>query len=228
MSGDCSWRPVAYAAVVACFFGQGGMVWANAGDQAPEPTISTAAQAGQALYRSSNCQSCHQLYGYGGFLGPDLTNAASRLPDARFQAILDSGSGRMPAFHFTPEQRQSLVAYLQEIDRTGLGTVRAPVRLSLGAPDAPAEVAEGAAIVAARGCAGCHEGGIGPDLRGAVGKLGVEGVEVWLREGRGQMPDLGLAVDERVAVAEYLEWYGGAQTVAVADAAEVPWFNYSR
>lgn len=218
------WRPVAYAIVTACFFLQGSFVWADAGDSIPEPTLSAEALVGQAVWRDHNCQSCHAIYGYGGFLGPDLTNAASRLPVSHIDAVLQDGASRMPAFGLDEGDRAAVVAWLREVDRTGLGTVRAAGRL--GAADAPDEVAEGAALVHARGCAGCHEGGEGPDLRAAANRLGVEGIVVWLREARGKMPAMDLTLEERLAVAEYLAWY--AERAEVAEAGEVPWFTYPR
>lgn len=223
---DTRWRPAAYAIVTACFFLQGSFVWADAGDSIPEPTLSADALAGQAVWRDHNCQSCHAIYGYGGFLGPDLTNAASRLPRSHFDAVLQNGAGRMPDFHLDAGDRAGVVAWLREVDRTGLGTVRAPGRL--GATDAPDAVAEGAALVAARGCAGCHEGGVGPDLRQAALRLGVEGIVVWLREPRGKMPAVDLTLEQRVAVAEYLAWYAEQGDVEVVEAWEVPWFTYTR
>ena len=33
--------------------------------------------AGMNMWQNKNCQSCHQLYGLGGYMGPDLTNTAS-------------------------------------------------------------------------------------------------------------------------------------------------------
>ena len=33
--------------------------------------------AGRIVWQKNNCQSCHQLYGLGGYLGPDLTNEMS-------------------------------------------------------------------------------------------------------------------------------------------------------
>ena len=80
----------------------------------PPLFLSPAAQEGQAIWRKNNCQTCHQIYGFGGFLGPDLTNVVSRLPASRFSELLKNGSGRMPAFGFSDEQVTAMVAYLAE------------------------------------------------------------------------------------------------------------------
>ena len=40
-------------------------------------TISSLACEGKIVFQKYNCISCHQLYGLGGYLGPDLTNVIS-------------------------------------------------------------------------------------------------------------------------------------------------------
>ena len=60
-------------ALVCAFVAQTWLVYADpAGKRTP---LSPLAARGRALWHRRNCQSCHQIYGFGGFLGPDLTNA---------------------------------------------------------------------------------------------------------------------------------------------------------
>src|SRR6478609_5538445 len=61
---------------------------------------------GKAIYQQHNCQSCHQVYGLGGYLGPDLTTAYSDKTrgETYLKAILQSGGSRMPDFHFSKEE----------------------------------------------------------------------------------------------------------------------------
>jgi len=75
---------------------------------------------GKTLYQEHNCQSCHQLYGLGGYLGPDLTTAYSdkKRGEAYVRAMLQSGGNRMPRFHFSKEQTDQLIAYLKYVDST--------------------------------------------------------------------------------------------------------------
>lgn len=85
------------------------------------PTLSTAALNGAKLYQDNNCTACHQFYGLGGFLGPDLTNAMSTGDDAqqRVRAFINLGYKSMPKFNFTEEELNDLVQFLTEVDRTG-------------------------------------------------------------------------------------------------------------
>ena len=75
---------------------------------------------GKAIYQQYNCQSCHQVYGLGGYLGPDLTNAWSDPSRGEniIRALLKSGGNRMPNFNFDQQQIESLIAYLKYIDAT--------------------------------------------------------------------------------------------------------------
>lgn len=81
---------------------------------------------GKALFQKYNCVACHQIYGLGGYMGPDLTNvisAAGKGP-AYAAAFLKSGTRRMPNFNLRDEEVACLLAYLSEIDKTGISPVR--------------------------------------------------------------------------------------------------------
>ncbi len=73
---------------------------------------------GKLLYQQYNCQACHQVFGLGGYLGPDLTHAIS--DPARGEnmiiAMLKSGGSRMPDFKLKEEEIDALVNYLKHID----------------------------------------------------------------------------------------------------------------
>ena len=85
---------------------------------APQRSWSPQAAEGKALFQKHNCTACHQLYGLGGYLGPDLTQAWSdpRRGPAYLRALLQSGGSRMPNFHFTADEVESLLAYLRSVD----------------------------------------------------------------------------------------------------------------
>jgi len=85
------------------------------------PSLSEKALKGEHLWQENNCTACHQIYGLGGYLGPDLTNIASN-PDKGLdyaKAFFNSGIKSMPQFHFTTEEKDHLAAFLNEIDQTG-------------------------------------------------------------------------------------------------------------
>jgi len=88
-----------------------------------EKTIKLSPRAihGQQLWQENNCWSCHQIYGLGGYLGPDLTNIFS-VPNKGanyIKAFLNSGVKSMPKFSFTEAEENAIVAYLKYIDSTG-------------------------------------------------------------------------------------------------------------
>ncbi len=81
--------------------------------------LSPSAQKGQALWLQHNCNSCHQLYGLGGYLGPDLTNVYAHKGAPYTKAMLNSGVRVMPRFSFSEEEMEAMVAFLQEVNKTG-------------------------------------------------------------------------------------------------------------
>ncbi|WP_310993990.1 c-type cytochrome [Aequorivita marina] len=84
--------------------------------------LSPVAVKGQQLFQSNRCWSCHQLYGLGGYLGPDLTNIYSEKGKGPLyiKAFLNSGVKSMPQFNFTEAEKVALVQYLKQVDETGI------------------------------------------------------------------------------------------------------------
>lgn len=128
-------RKLLVAALLAAFASQGMLVYAD-GVAGSSPQLVGLAHAGRRLWLGNNCSACHQIHGFGGFLGPDLTNAAARIPRARLDQILTVGSAQMPAFGFAKEQIDALEAYLRAVDQTGQGQARRSIP-----PSAPAVLA---------------------------------------------------------------------------------------
>ena len=75
---------------------------------------------GKLLFQEYNCIACHQLYGLGGYLGPDLTNAYSDIyrGELYIKAFLQNGGRRMPNFKLTQEQTEAITSYLKYVDST--------------------------------------------------------------------------------------------------------------
>jgi nitric oxide reductase subunit C len=83
--------------------------------------LSPEASFGLQIWQENNCWSCHQVYGLGGYLGPDLTNIYSH-PDkgeSYIKSFLNMGVLSMPKFDFNEEELNAIVAYLKHIDSTG-------------------------------------------------------------------------------------------------------------
>ncbi len=95
-----------------------GFAWTHPG---PEPArrASPLAIEGKRVWLSKNCQACHQAFGLGGYLGPDLTNAMSRRGPVYVRSLLHEGRGVMPRLGLDDREVDALVEYLAYVDRTG-------------------------------------------------------------------------------------------------------------
>jgi nitric oxide reductase subunit C len=77
---------------------------------------------GKQLFQEKNCIACHQIYGLGGHMGPDLTNVISdptKGPNYA-KAFLTAGSDKMPNFHFSEEEMSQLIAFLEFLGKDGV------------------------------------------------------------------------------------------------------------
>lgn len=84
-------------------------------------TLLKQASAGKEVWQKYNCHTCHQLYGLGGYLGPDLTNVVSKTgrSEAYLKGIIKSGVKQMPAFSLTDKEILDLLVFLKAMDETG-------------------------------------------------------------------------------------------------------------
>ena len=76
---------------------------------------------GRLVWQKHNCHTCHQLYGLGGYLGPDLTNVYSRSSNNEhyIRGIVKSGVKQMPAFEISKEEMNALLQFLKNVDQSG-------------------------------------------------------------------------------------------------------------
>ena len=83
--------------------------------------LSKKAINGENIWLKNNCNSCHQLYGLGGYLGPDLTNIYSTKGkgEVYIKAFIESGVKAMPKFDLSENEKEDLVQFLKEVDQTG-------------------------------------------------------------------------------------------------------------
>ena len=97
-----------------------GLVYTQAVPNKAEK-VNPMAVHGKMLWQQHNCSSCHQLYGLGGYLGPDLTNVISTKGKGReyAAAIMKSGTQVMPYFHLNETEIEALLAFLEQADKSG-------------------------------------------------------------------------------------------------------------
>jgi nitric oxide reductase subunit C len=217
------------AGLVVAYVGLSVVAYTDFPRRAPNPPLTDLERRGLAVWRGNNCQACHQMYGFGGFLGPDLTNRVTEAtPDAEFRAILEEGAREMPAFHMTPADQEAVLAFLRAVNRTGqsqptpLATVEgvSPIahfeRLAdewvrdSGSP-MDAAVEAGLDVWTVRGCGACHAPFIdgkmrAPDLTRSSFDRSVPALRAVLDSGQRNMPPFEMTDGEVEALSAYLEW----------------------
>lgn len=217
-------KKVLLAVLVACFAFQSGLVYSDEVDL----RLSDEAVEGRKLFHDGSCQVCHQLWGQGGFLGPDLTNSASRVDETRLASLLTVGSGQMPAYDFSAEQIAQMRAFLDEIDRPDIGrgqlrlgdpssntTPQAAFEASVLDATPPADVAAGFETFRSGICSTCHfpfqTSIVGaPDLTTTVDRISDEELIDVLTSGRperGMPPPVPTFSDQQKAeLVAYFHW----------------------
>ncbi|MCH7565021.1 MAG: cytochrome c, partial [Gemmatimonadetes bacterium] len=224
---DATIKKTMLTVLVAAFVVQTALVYS---DERQEP-LSADALSGRELWHANACQVCHQVYGQGGFLGPDLTNASSYLDNARLDLLLKEGSGQMPAFDFSETEIQDMRAFLKSMDRPELGRGQlrmaratssatpwdrfgaAVTPLLTGAPDAQ----RGWNAMQVRICTACHlplaaSPTGAPDLSLVMERLSAEELRTVLAEGRVAngmpAPTPAFSDEELDAVLTFMNWLG--------------------
>ncbi len=85
----------------------------------PAEPMSEQARHGKQLFQDKNCIACHQFYGLGGYMGPDLTNVISKRGEAYAGAFIAAGTVSMPNLGLDSSEVSAVVAYLAFVDQTG-------------------------------------------------------------------------------------------------------------
>ncbi len=93
--------------------------------QKTEISPSSNALVGWNIWQNKNCQSCHQIYGLGGYMGPDLTNLASDTTknDLYISSFIKYGTAKMPNFNLSDSEIVKLVSFLKWVDKSGKNRV---------------------------------------------------------------------------------------------------------
>ena len=75
-----------------------------------DPAVITGAR----LFHEKGCEFCHQIGGYGGRRGPDLSDVAARMRPEELTARITNGGPNMPAYvrTLTPDETRALVQFL--------------------------------------------------------------------------------------------------------------------
>ena len=86
-----------------------------------EEVLTEEALKGQQIWQDRNCTACHQFYGLGGYLGPDLTNVYSdSLKNEEYiRSRIIAGTGAMPKYSFSETELNELLAFFKAVDKTG-------------------------------------------------------------------------------------------------------------
>lgn len=76
---------------------------------------------GKLIWQKYNCQSCHQIYSLGGYLGPDLTNVYSKYNKNEdvLKHFFKGGTKQMPIFDLNEFEEKCLLSFFRVLDETG-------------------------------------------------------------------------------------------------------------
>ncbi len=102
-------------------FGIYNIVLYQKGAYIKEDRLTEEALHGQQIWQDNNCTACHQFYGLGGYLGPDLTNvySDSLKNEAYIRSRIVAGTGAMPKYRFSEKEIDQLIAFFKAVDKTG-------------------------------------------------------------------------------------------------------------
>jgi len=239
-------KAVVLGLLAICYVVQTALVYR---DDPSEVLLDGASLAGAELWHDHNCQACHQLYGFGGFLGPDLTNIATRVGDVGLEAHLEGmfrGQGQMPAFEISEEERGQLAAFLKAMDATGVGEAHVVTSASFSdrierlLPRGSEAHAAGWKLAQERACLACHvpfeKGPTGAPAFTSVGGFEATRVDTALQNGKAPLmppPSPALTETERQQLLSFLQWLNAQRDALqpVENAAEwtmasLPWWEY--
>jgi nitric oxide reductase subunit C len=222
-------RTAALLLLVLAFLGVSVIAYSDHPRRAEEPALDRLERAGLAVWRRNNCQACHQVHGFGGFHGPDLTNRVTgQTSVAEIGWIVTHGKGRMPAFELSGEELEAVVAWLRWLNDSGRSRPPPlePRREVVPAHhfrellafwsertgrEPPDEVRAGERVWTAMGCGACHRPfALGelrePDLSASAADGAFERLSAILDQGSGRMPATELDLDAKRNLHAFLRW----------------------
>ncbi|HPD52411.1 MAG: c-type cytochrome [Bacteroidota bacterium] len=115
------WKVLAWLSLFVASLGYSVWVYC-ASSREPSITDSETVLAGKKVFQQHNCIACHQVYGLGGYLGPDLTRLMSTPgKGSRWaNAVIRTGNERMPAYDLTEADMAALLEFLSAVDRSAV------------------------------------------------------------------------------------------------------------
>jgi nitric oxide reductase subunit C len=102
-----------------CFLVMSAGVFLDSGATGKTAKLSPAGVEGKKSWNKNNCMVCHQFFGMGGYLGPDLTNVVERIGPETTAWVLRNGRGSMPDMNLSEVEINDLVSFLSEMNTTG-------------------------------------------------------------------------------------------------------------
>jgi len=232
-------RQVCLAGLVALYVLVSAVAYTDFPHREPLAPLTEQEREGLGVWRRYNCQACHQLYGFGGFLGPDLTNrVVDTSEDGGLGSILRAGLGKMPALGLDRSEQAAVLEFLRAMNRTGrsqpppLASDRSvdPVRnyqlltqewVRDNGNEPSSLVASGAEVWDRYRCARCHlPFATGPTLAPDLSRRAVDrserAMQRILEHGRGRMPVFDMSPEEVGPLCAYLEWISSHRPELVA------------
>lgn len=223
------WREALLFSLIALYVLLSVVVYTDSSHRERPVRLSETEKQGLTLWRKHNCHTCHQLYGFGGFLGPDLTNLVTDETEASvYEDILTLGKKQMPAFGFTQAEQKSILAFLKALNRTGqsqpkgIALVESSERFSAlletftkkHPEELMEDVVQGCRTFERVGCIACHrpftEGVVGnkrtPDLSKEHAAQSLDQLRTITREGKGVMPQYQLTEAELVNLNRFFRY----------------------
>jgi len=108
-----------FGTLFVSFFFYSAYVYTRGTEASHVPPMSDESRRGQLVFQKYNCIACHQFYGLGGYMGPDLTNVISNRGPAYAGAFISAGTASMPNLGLSADEVSDVVAYLGFVDTTG-------------------------------------------------------------------------------------------------------------
>jgi nitric oxide reductase subunit C len=113
-----------FISLMTLFFIYSAIVYTS-GTETVATKMNDSAIEGKLLFQKHNCTACHQLYGLGGYLGPELTTVLSQPGRELYaRAILQTGTQRMPNFKLSERDINCIVEFLKYVDATAVTYIR--------------------------------------------------------------------------------------------------------